>query len=221
MFAKLPDIMSIRRPAATGKLHRRPSTCSLLPVLALALTLAPVLILSGEALAQGRVVHIEDVEPLHEPPKVEANSFETEVYDSKSSAAPSMIWADTRLYMFYKDLDSGRVFYRFLPLEGGWTKAVNVPDCTTASAPAVTYWREYFFIVYKGLNTDRIYVNTMHIRSGHWTGPVKLINGRTSTQPTLEIRDDKLVVVYQGAKDNKLYWQALNYLPESALKSNY
>jgi len=61
----------------------------------------------------------------------------------------------------------------------------------------------------------------MHIRSGHWTGPVKLINGRTSSQPTLEIRDDKLVVVYQGAKDNKLYWQALNYLPPSALESNY
>ena len=215
MFAKLSEIMSIRRSAATRRLRPWPSTC--LPLLAVALAL----VLPGDALAQGRVVHIEDIEPLHEPPRIEANAFETEVYDSKSGAAPSMIWADTRLYMFYKDLDSGRVFYRFLPLEGGWTKPQHVPDCTTASAPAVTYWRDYFFIVYKGLNTDRIYVNTMHIRSGHWTKPVKLVNGRTSSQPTLEIRDDKLVVVYRGAKDDKLYWQALNYLPESALKSNY
>lgn len=183
----------------------------------LALGLLP----ADAALAQGRVVHIEDIEPLPQPPEIEANGFETEIYDSQSAASPSMTWADSRLYMFYKDSGSGKVFYRFLPLEGGWSKPAQVKDCVTASAPAVTFWRDYFFIAYKGLNSNHIYLNSMHIRSGRWTGAVQLVNGRTGTQPTLEIRDDKLVVVYQGAQDGKLYWQALDYLPASARTSNY
>ena len=172
-----------------------------------------VLVVAGVAAAQDQVVHIEDIDPLPYPPEIDANAFETEVYDSFSKARPTLLWADSRLFLFYKDAATGRIFYRFKQHEGVWSEPKEVPNCLTGAAPAVCYWREYFFIAYRGGNTGHIYVNTMHLRSGVWTGAVKLANGKAASQPAIQIFDDWLYVVYRGKPDNKLYWQRMPYLP--------
>ena len=59
-----------------------------------------------------------------------------------------------------------------------------------------------------------MYVNSMHLRSGVWTGAVKLTKGKAASQPAIQIFDDWLYVIYRGTDDNKLYWQRLPYLPK-------
>jgi hypothetical protein len=171
-----------------------------------------LLVFAAGALAQDRVVHIEDIDPLPYPPEIPATGFETEVYDSSTKARPTLLWADRRLFLFYKDETTGRIFHRFKQPDGVWSQPAEVPDCVTGGAPSVCYWREYFFIAYTGGNTGHIYVNTMHLRSGAWTGAVKLAQGKAASQPAIQILDDWLYVVYRGT-DNKLYSQRMEYLP--------
>lgn len=178
-----------------------------------ALSAVAILATAGSAAAQGQVVHLEDIDPLPYPPEILANGFETEVYDSATKARPTLLWADRRLFLFYKEETTGRIFYRFKQPEGVWSKPEEVPDCVTGGAPSVCYWREYFFIAYRGGNTRQIYINTMHLRSGAWTGAVKLTNGTAASQPAIQILNDWLYVVYRGT-DNKLYWQRMPYLPK-------
>jgi hypothetical protein len=171
------------------------------------------LVVAASAFAQGRVVHIEDVAPLPFPPEISGVAFETEVYDSQTKARPTLLWADSRLFLFYKDATTGRIFYRFKQMEGVWSESKEVPNCLTGAAPAVCFWRDYFFIAYRGGNTGHIYINTMHLYSGAWTGAVKLAEGKAASAPAIQILGDFLYVVYRGAKDNQLYWQRLTYLP--------
>ena len=199
------------RPLHTGSARRFAAVLAVLSALAM-------LVVAGGAAAQGRVVHIEDIDPLPYPPEIQATGFETEVYDSATKARPTLLWADNRLFLFYKDEATGRIFHRFKEPEGVWSKPKEVPDCLTGGAPAVCYWREYFFIAYRGGNTGHVYVNTMHLRSGVWTGAVKLAKGKAASQPAIQILDDWLYVIYRGAEDNKLYWQRLPYLPKERVE---